>query len=129
MTSTVRNLDVHGEPLRTTLKLLLDQLDLTYVVSDGLLRITSKESAYREPEDKQNERVQDTGGMNGMAGMGGAMGLSLEQSQAASAAGLDRAAASAQANELKVVNGQSAEPETADKAGPSVTFPITGRLD
>ena len=45
MTSTVTQLDLEGVPLRTTLKLLLNQLDLTYVVKDGLLTITSKESA------------------------------------------------------------------------------------
>ena len=45
MTSTVRNMDLSGVPLKVTLKLLLNQLDLTYKVKDGLLTITSNESA------------------------------------------------------------------------------------
>ncbi len=39
LTSTVRNLDLDGVPLRVTLGLLLKQLDLEYVVQDGLLKI------------------------------------------------------------------------------------------
>ena len=39
MTSTVRNMDLEGVPLRVTLGLLLKQLDLEYVVKDGLLKI------------------------------------------------------------------------------------------
>ena len=50
MTSTVRNMDLEGVPLKLTLKLLLNQLDLTYTVKDGFLMITSKES-----EDQQTE--------------------------------------------------------------------------
>jgi hypothetical protein len=44
MTSTVRNMDLEGVPLRRTLQLLLDQLDLWYFVEDGMLYITAKES-------------------------------------------------------------------------------------
>lgn len=43
MASTV-TLDVEGVPLRKTLKLILSQLDMTYIVKDGLLTITSKDS-------------------------------------------------------------------------------------
>ncbi len=39
MTSTVRNMDLEGVPLRVTLGLLLKQLDLEYVVKDGFLKI------------------------------------------------------------------------------------------
>jgi len=39
MTSTVRNMDLEGVPLRVTLGLLLKQLDLEYVVRDGFLKI------------------------------------------------------------------------------------------
>ena len=39
MTSTVRNMDLEGVPLKLTLELLLKQLDLTYTVKDGLLEI------------------------------------------------------------------------------------------
>jgi hypothetical protein len=53
ITSTVRNLDFDGVPLKTSLRLCLDQLDLTYRIRDGLLLITSKESAvvpvYQDP--------------------------------------------------------------------------------
>jgi len=44
MTSTVRNMDLKGVPLRRTLQLLLKQLDLIYFVDDGILCITSQET-------------------------------------------------------------------------------------
>jgi hypothetical protein len=44
MTSTVRNIDLEGVPLRRTLQLLLKQLDLAYFVEDGVLYITSLKS-------------------------------------------------------------------------------------
>jgi hypothetical protein len=44
MTSTVRNMDLEGIPLKRTLQLLLRQIDLIYFVEDGLLCITSAES-------------------------------------------------------------------------------------
>jgi RNA polymerase sigma factor (sigma-70 family) len=44
MTSTVRNMDVQGIPLRRTLQLLLKQIDLVYFVEDGVLCITSKQT-------------------------------------------------------------------------------------
>ena len=86
MTSTVRNMDLEGVPLKLTLKLLLNQLDLTFTVKDGFLMITSKES-----EDQQTEirvypvadlaiiplSLMGGGGMGGggmMGGMGGGMG-------------------------------------------------------
>ncbi len=47
MTTPV-TLDLEGVPLRITLRLLLKQLGLTYMVKDGLLQITS-ESAEDEP--------------------------------------------------------------------------------
>jgi hypothetical protein len=43
MTSTFRGAQFEGVPLRTSLRLLLRQLDLTYTVRDGLLLITSTE--------------------------------------------------------------------------------------
>ncbi len=121
--STVRNIGLEGVPLRTTLKLVLDQLDLTYVIKDGFLRVTSKQSA------DQNEQggTPDRGGLEG--GMGGGMSLSLEQDQASGAAKLNLAAANDQVDERRVANGQNLEATPAEKAGPSVTFPVTGRLD
>jgi len=44
LTSTVKNIDLEGVPLRRTLQLLLKQLDLVYFVDDGILCITSAES-------------------------------------------------------------------------------------
>jgi hypothetical protein len=85
LSSTV-SIDLDGVPLKTTLKLLLKQLGLTYTVKDGFLMITSKES-----EDQQTEirvypvadlaiiplSLMGGGGMGmggGMGGMGGGMG-------------------------------------------------------
>jgi hypothetical protein len=52
-TSTIRNVDLEGLPLKTSLRLCLDQLDLAYFVRDGLLFMTAKESAvtpaYQDP--------------------------------------------------------------------------------
>ena len=45
MTSTIRNLELDGVPLRRTLQLALRQLDLGYFIVDGMLYITSLESA------------------------------------------------------------------------------------
>ena len=79
MASPVRNLELEGVPLRITLKLLLNQLDLTFTVKDGFLMITSKES-----EDQQTEiRVYPVADLaiiplslmgGGGGGMGGGMG-------------------------------------------------------
>jgi hypothetical protein len=54
MSSTVRNLDLEGVPLKTTLRLLLKQLALGYVVKNGLLIIDSLERMQpktKEPAD------------------------------------------------------------------------------
>jgi hypothetical protein len=45
MLSTVRSFSVKNMPLRVSLERCLDQLDLAYVVRDGVLEITSRESA------------------------------------------------------------------------------------
>jgi tetratricopeptide (TPR) repeat protein len=77
------NLD--GIPLRTTLRLMLDQLDLTFTVYDGFLEINAKGSERRGTEIRVYP-VADLsiipfslmgggGGMGGgMGGMGGGMG-------------------------------------------------------
>jgi uncharacterized protein (TIGR02231 family) len=57
------------------------------------------------------------------------MGLAREQGQAASAANLNLAAASDQANELRVGPGQNGDTTAADKSAPSVAFSIAGELD
>ena len=53
MTSTARNVELEGVPLKTSLRLCLEQLDLTYSIRDGLLLITSTEHevtpVYQDP--------------------------------------------------------------------------------
>ncbi|MBV8234029.1 MAG: hypothetical protein JO329_28960, partial [Planctomycetaceae bacterium] len=90
MTSPV-TLDLEGVPLKTTLRLLLKQLGLTYTVKDGLLTITS-ESSEDQPTEIRVYPVADLaiiplslmgggiggmrGGIGGMGGMGmGGMGM------------------------------------------------------
>ena len=124
MTSTVRTSTSRRSRSGRRLKLLLKQLDLTYQVKDGLLTITSNDSADRAGGRR---RGQPTCG--GMGGMGGGMGLALEQAQASGGARLNQAAASDQAEELRVADGQGSDPSPSEKDGPSVTFPIAGRLD
>ncbi len=78
LNSTVQ-IDLEGVPLKTTLRLILKQLGLTYTVKDGYMMITSEES-----EDKQTEiRVYPVADlaiipmslmMGGGGGMGGGMG-------------------------------------------------------
>ncbi len=48
MTSTVRNMDLDGIPLKTTLRLLLRQLGLAYCVRDGVLMISSYQGILDE---------------------------------------------------------------------------------
>jgi hypothetical protein len=45
LNSTVRGIDLEGVPLRRTLQLALSQLDLGYFIVDGMLYVTSAESA------------------------------------------------------------------------------------
>jgi hypothetical protein len=45
LTSTVQGIDLEGVPLRRTLQLALSQLNLGYFIVDGMLYITSDESA------------------------------------------------------------------------------------
>src|SRR5258707_4795193 len=79
MTSPV-TLDLEGVPLKTTLRLLLKQLGLTYTVKDGLLTITS-ESSEDQPTEIRVYPVADLAiiplslmGGGGMGGRGGGMG-------------------------------------------------------
>jgi hypothetical protein len=73
-------LDLEGVPLKTTLRLLLKQLGLTYTVKDGLLTITSA-SSEDQPTEIRVYPVADLSiiplslmGGGGMGGMGGGMG-------------------------------------------------------
>ena len=79
MASTVA-INLEGIPLRTTLRLLLRQLSLTYTVKDGLLTITSS-SSEDQPTEIRVYQVADLaiiplslmggGGGRGGGGMGG----------------------------------------------------------
>ena len=121
LTSTVA-IDLQQVPLRTSLSLLLRQLGLTYQVKDGVLKIISAVSA--DPSIASDEPIRGR-----MGGMGGGMGLSLEQSQAVQGARINQTAAVDQAEELRVADGQGSDAFPAEKDGPSVTFSIAGRLD
>ena len=74
MTSPV-TLDLEGVPLKTTLRLLLKQLGLTYTVKDGLLTITS-ESSEDQPTEIRVYPVADLAiiPLSLMGGGGGGMG-------------------------------------------------------
>jgi hypothetical protein len=125
LNSTV-TINVSQVPLRTSLRLILKQLGLTYQVKDGLLTITSEGSA--DEAMGGDRRIEgDPAGMGGMGG--GLTGLTLEPVQSGGGAALNQAAASDQAEELRVADGQGAGPSPAEKDGPSVTFPIAGHLD
>jgi hypothetical protein len=127
MTSTVRNINLDGVPLKVILKLLLDQLDLTYTVKNGLLTITSSESAQSEAVEDEPARGTLMGGMGG--GMAGGSGLAMEQFQASGGAQLNQEAATDQAEELRVADRQGVPLSLSDKDSPSATFPVVGRLD
>ncbi len=79
MNSTVQ-LDLEGVPLRTSLRLMLKQLGLTYKVEDGVVMITSQASEDEALGDalavESDPGVQPQRGATGlmgggMAGMGG----------------------------------------------------------
>jgi hypothetical protein len=108
MTSTVKDIQFKGVPLKVGLGLLLKQLDLAYEVKGGLLAIGSLESA-----EEQNREP----------------GLTLGLAQASMGASLNQEAASDQAEELRVATDSSVESASPEKDNPSVTFPIAGRLD
>jgi hypothetical protein len=54
LTSTVA-IDLEGIPLKTTLRLLLKQLDLAYCIRDGVLIISSVPGIAEELQEAQNE--------------------------------------------------------------------------
>ena len=115
-------IDLHGIPLRVTLRLLLQQIRLTYEVGDGLLMITSPDS------DVKPESVGMMGAMGGgMGGMGG--GFALEQAQAAgTVASLNRDAAGEQSRELQVGNEPGPDETATMQDGPSVSLNVEGPL-
>ena len=90
MTSPI-TIDVANVPLRTSLRLLLEQLGLVYKVGDGLLRITSATH-----DDLRSDADSSISG-----DFVGRDDRALAQSQTASGAVLNHVAASDQAEELK----------------------------
>ena len=56
MASTVA-IRLEGIPLRTTLRLLLEQLDLTYSVKDGLLIITNEVTSFPDPAAEAKKKA------------------------------------------------------------------------
>ena len=60
MTSTIR-IDLEGVPLKTSLRLLLKQLDLAYLVKDGMLVISSIEDIKQELARPASDRKDAPG--------------------------------------------------------------------
>jgi hypothetical protein len=125
LSATVR-MELVQVPLQTSLKLLLKQLGLNYLVTDGLLKITSCESVDMEQTD--NRPVTDAE-FGRMAGIDGSVSMAVEEAQAWGGARLNHAAARDQAEELRVADRQGSEPNPVEKDIPSVTFPIAGQID
>jgi len=124
--------DVKQVALRTALTPILKQLGMGYQVKDGLLTITSLESLDEASGDhpRYDDSAMDSmGGMGGMSGGMGGMGLSLEQAHASGFAMLNRAAATDQAEELRIADGQRTATPSSEKDAPSVAFLIAGQLD
>ncbi len=131
MRQEVRTKEQLVQRLRTDNKRLSKEIkvheeDLKYLEKLGgftgtaLAGLTEKGRFDSEPIVALSKFIMETG-----AGAG----LALEQGQAAGAAKLNLTAASDQARELRVGPGEDGDATAADKAAPSVTFSITGRLD
>ncbi len=70
-------LSLSSATLRSALRIILKPLDLTYVIRDGILHITSNDDAEREPINKiypVGDLVVPPMSGGGMGGMGGMMG-------------------------------------------------------
>jgi hypothetical protein len=118
MTSAV-SLDLGQVPLRTSLRLLLKQLGLTYKIRDGLLTITAS-------TDLDPDAPDDSMGSDPLDGSGG---VPFEQARTAGGAALNQAAATDQADELRVTDSAGATTLRTDRDTPGVTFALAGPLD
>jgi hypothetical protein len=118
MSSTI-TIDLAQVPLKTSLRLLLKQVGLAYQIRDGVLKIVSETA---DDEDRLN-------GAGASGATTGEPGLMLEVARAAGSAGLNQAAASGQAEELRVVDGAGPDSSPAERDTPSVTYQVAGRLD
>lgn len=65
MTSPL-TIDLDGVPLKTTLRLLLKQIDMAYCVKDGVLMISSPQGIYQELKEAENAAVGETRARPGM---------------------------------------------------------------
>ena len=68
------SLEIEGLPLRTTLRLILEQLDLDYEVHDGVLEINAASEFANRKKKKEYEEAQKPGKIEGSAGAKGGMG-------------------------------------------------------
>ncbi len=55
-------IDLEGVPLRTSLRLILKQIDLAYCVKDGILIISSVDGVFQELEEAEEERQAEATG-------------------------------------------------------------------
>ncbi len=109
-------------PLRTSLSLLLNQLGLAYQVKDGLLKITSENSADQDDRQATSPfQVAWGHGWRHGAIAGAEPGRPGREDQSSGGQRSGRRAA------RRGRTGPDASP--AEKDGPSVTFSIAGRLD
>ncbi|APW62017.1 mucoidy inhibitor MuiA family protein [Paludisphaera borealis] len=128
-TTSPVSIDLAQVPLRTSLNLLLGQIGMAYQIRDGVLKITSQESADQPPDGYAVGRGDF---MAGMAGMGRADSETApEADPALGGAKLNQVAAGEQAEELRVADEpvKDSAPAPAEKGGPGVSFSIAGRLD
>lgn len=127
-------LDLPPLPLKTSLRLVLEQVSLAYRIRDGVVMIYHPEEYELEGAWPRTGR-----GIAGMGGMGGAMGgavgggMSLEMAQATGTSRLNQEAAAGQGQELQLSGdfggpAQGAEGEVAPD-GPSVSMAIAGSID
>ena len=116
LNSTV-TIDVAQIPLRTSLKLVLQQIGLTYRVKDGLLTITSIDSA---------DETNAAGAPFSNDSPGGGRGMSMELAQTAVGARLNQAAATDQAEELRVADETRTADSPAEKDAPQRDVPDRG---
>jgi hypothetical protein len=120
-------INLRGVPLKQTLRLVLKQLGLRYIVKDGLMRITSETGLGDEPGTGQIEVSLSGGGFGGMGG-GGTLAPSRARLDPSGGALVNQEAARDQVEELRVGEGQEPPEAGAPKDGPSVTFAVAGSL-
>ncbi len=105
-------IDLHGLPLRTTLRLALRQLSLAFRVRDGLLTITSNSADdLAEFDNPGGDRDPATG-----------------QPRDAAVASINRRAAGDQEDEMRVGDDAAGAPPEAEREIPGVSFAIAGTL-